>query len=116
MRGPRPKGGVTLVKPHEFCRAWSEFKIEERGPGVPTRPQLREWCCERRKDLSRAFFSHATERGLGPRGRLPRDRCPARGPMPHTGSKGLASARVVTPVLNRCCFMAGFCENLAKYQ
>ena len=34
--------------------------------------------------------------------------------MPRTGSKGRASAKTLVPVLRRCCFMAGFCENLTN--
>ena len=34
--------------------------------------------------------------------------------MPDTGSRGPASAKHMVPVLRRCCFMAGFCENSAK--
>lgn len=38
----------------------------------------------------------------------------ARRPLLLTGSKGLASAKRLSPVLSRCCFMAGFCVKLAK--
>ena len=38
----------------------------------------------------------------------------ARRPMPHTGSKGLASAEILVPVLRRWYFMVVFRENAAK--
>ena len=37
----------------------------------------------------------------------------SRRPMPHTGSRGLDSARSLLSELKRCFFMAGFCVNLA---
>ena len=55
---------AALRKSHEFCQSWSECKIDERRRGVLTRPNLRRGCRERRKELSRAYVSHATERGL----------------------------------------------------
>ena len=33
--------------------------------------------------------------------------------MTHIKSKGLVSAKKMVPVLRRCCFMVGLCENLA---
>jgi len=35
----------------------------------------------------------------------------ARRPMPQTVSKGLASARSLSPVSSKCCCMCGFCRN-----
>ena len=54
---------AALRKSHEFCQSWSECKIDERRR-VLTRPHLSRGCRERWKELSRAYVSHATERGL----------------------------------------------------
>ena len=66
-------GRAELVKSIMNSVAWSECKIDEKKRGVPTQPRSRKGCCERRKELSRAISHHATERGPGPRSRLPGD-------------------------------------------
>ena len=38
----------------------------------------------------------------------------AQRPMPHTGSKGLDSAKCLVPVVKQCCFMAGLCVKVWK--
>ena len=66
-----------------------------------------------RKSLFRGIFSPVHRRRLLPSGSSSRRPMPPHG-VPHTGFKGLASAKRLVPVLKRCCFMVGFCENLAK--
>ena len=62
-----------------------------------------------------------TEERAFPRKCFPRHRWGSRAsgssvrrPMPHTESKGMASAKTFVPVLRRWYFVVGFCENLAK--
>ena len=34
MQRPRPKGGASLDRSHEFCRAWSNCKMMRGGCGM----------------------------------------------------------------------------------
>ena len=56
-RGPEPWGEAAPVKSHEFRRAKSECRIDERRRGLPTRPRLCEWRRGRqKKSFSEHFF------------------------------------------------------------
>ena len=71
-----------------------EYGTDQRRPSLPTRSQCREFLRERRKRLTEQVFP------LHWRGSLARESSAWR-PMPHTGSRGLASANRLLPVLKR---------------
>ena len=72
--------------------------------GLRTRPRRCEWRRET-KSFCEHIFPLPGTRASG---------SSAWRPMPHTGSKELASANMFVPVLQRCYFIVGFCKTLAK--
>ena len=89
MRWPRlASTTAVMTKFREFHHSRWECGTGERRPGVPTRPHFRELLRERQNVLHRANFPlhWRVLLALG---------SSARRPMPHTGSRGLASAKVV---------------------
>ena len=78
--------------------------------GVVCQPGLA--CTNGAADGRKSFFP--SEIFPGHRRGVPASGSSDRRPMPHMGSKGLASAKSLVPMLRRYCFVAGFCENLVK--
>ena len=93
-----PRSTSTTAARTKFCgfqhSPW-EYGTDQRRPGVPTRSHCREFLRERQKSASpsKNFPLHWC-------GSLARESS-ARRPMPHTGSRGLASANRLLPVLKR---------------
>ena len=96
------------MESYEFCLSWSEAKVGERRRGVSIQPHLRaEGVANGRKSFPEKSIS-SPPRGVLSLGVV----CPETDD-PH-GVKRAGSRKIVVPVLNRCCFMAGFCANLEK--
>ena len=94
-RRPRsPSATAERTRFRGFQHSWWRCGTDEGRPGVATRPRCRELLRERQKVPHRENVSLSACVGFWLGGRLP-------GEIPHTRSRGLASAKRSLPVLLR---------------